>query len=61
MTSKLYLLTFFKELTVMKLIYVFEFHAEPCILECLLDLISTLESDAEFDELKRQNFWDMLK
>lgn len=40
---------------------IFAVKAEPSIFECLLDFISTLESEAEFDELKRQSFWDALK
>ena len=50
-----------KEETVAKLIEYNTKKSEPTIFECLLDFVGVLESEEEFDELKRQNFWSSLK
>jgi hypothetical protein len=61
MGSKQHTPIFFKEEAVKKLIDSFDSRAEPAIYECLLDFISVLESESDFDELKRQRFWDSIK
>ena len=61
MGSRLQVPTFLKEETVAKLIEYNTKKSEPTIFECLLDFVGVLESEEEFDELKRQNFWSSLK
>lgn len=61
MTSRLFASTFFKEEAIKKLLDIYNSKNDCSIYECLLDFISALETEAEFDELKKQNFWDSLK
>lgn len=61
MTSRIHVPVFFKEEVVNKLVDNYMVKPEPAVYECLLDFISTLETESEFDELKRQHFWDSLK
>jgi len=61
MSSKQHQSLFFKEQTINKLIKEYENKAEPSIYECLLDFIVTLENDKEFEELKKQGFWECLR